>query len=175
MLTVAYARQECIHWSVDRSFPGDTINELNGKWETEWKRHVPLVFSNRLRSLCSYRKGCVGWCARMCCPSMTCAWSWRFSTCGASFRLRTSVKYTRTRMRYNTTGPAWLSHVCDSSAAVCVFIPLSRRRKNYTHARTHTRTHTHAHTHTHTHIHTHILARVRTSYLCLFPVFRPFS
>ena len=35
--------------------------------------------------------GCVGCCARMCCPSITCAWSWRFSTCCGSFSPRVSV------------------------------------------------------------------------------------
>jgi len=46
--------------------------------------------------------GWLGYWARVCCPSITCAWSCRFSTCRGSFRPRVSASdtpYTQTLFR----------------------------------------------------------------------------
>ena len=86
-----------------------------------------------LLCIINYRKGCVGWCARMCCPSMTCAWSWRFSTCGASLRLRTSVEDHDTHYVYIFTTKV----VTTARAHYCCYC-FVRWAESCTHARTHT-------------------------------------
>ena len=44
-----------------------------------------------MRSRRPKRAACAGWCARACCPSITCAWSCRFSTWLGSFKPRVSA------------------------------------------------------------------------------------
>jgi len=56
-------------------------------------RPVATCRSNgSIRSNLPKRAACPGYCALVCWPSITCAWSCKFSTCAGSFSPRVSAK-----------------------------------------------------------------------------------